>query len=82
MQIFITPVYGSSKCLTVKPNLKYSDLKILISEKFNLPTEYFKIVYNGKYIEHLFDDNKTLQEIGIIENSTLRLKETLLSASI
>ena len=83
MQIFISPVSGSSICITVGNNCLYKDLKEIISEKFSIPTKYFKLVYNGKFIEHSFTDSNTLEEIGILENTTLRIKESyFLSNSI
>ena len=59
MQIFISPVSGSSICITVGNNCLYKDLKEIISEKFSIPTKYFKLVYNGKFIEHSFTDSNT-----------------------
>lgn len=69
IQISVKPLTGKDITLVVKPTYKIEKIKKLIYEKKKIMPEKQKMTFIGKELE----DNKTLQDYSIQNNSTLNL---------
>ena len=56
-QVFIKPLKGSTKVFTINNDMTLSLLKIKIYEEFKIPTQYQRLVLNGR---HIINDKKLI----------------------
>lgn len=68
-QIFIKMLTGDSLAVDRNPQMTVAQLKELISAKQSLPVDQQRLVYQGKQLE----DDMTLQDYGIEDNSSIHL---------
>ena len=70
MQIFIKLYSGRSVLLNVNPSDTLFNIKCLLYEKEGLPIDLQKYTFEGRFQT---DDDRTLEEIGVKEDSQLHL---------
>lgn len=68
-QIFIKSIGGRHYCMKLNKGMVIQDLKKEIQKQLGTPTEYQNLIYTKHSLQH----NHTLQDYGIIKDSTIIL---------